>query len=195
MRTWTIERSDIHLTGRHNLENIAAAALAASAAGGTPDGILKAVRRFKGLSHRLEFVGRWNEVQFVNDSKATNVDAVVRALDAFTTPVVLILGGRNKGADLRSLENSVRRRVRAVIAMGEARHEVMAALGETVPVTPVETMAAAVSQAAAVALPGDTVLLSPACASFDMYENYARRGDDFRRAFSQLNPNRRQRTG
>jgi UDP-N-acetylmuramoylalanine--D-glutamate ligase len=184
-----IARDEIKLPGRHNLENISAAAMAAMAAGGTSEGIHRALNRFGGLAHRLEFLGRINGVGFVNDSKATNIDAVIRALEAFTTPVILILGGRNKGGDFRSLEQSIRDRVRAVIALGEARPEIEAALADTAAVTPAAGMAAAVRQAAAMAEPGDTVLLSPACASFDHYENYAHRGEDFRRAFEQLQQN------
>jgi UDP-N-acetylmuramoylalanine--D-glutamate ligase len=176
----------INLRGHHNLENIAAAGLAAMAAGGTAEGVLSAVQRFRGLPHRLEAVGQLDGVRYVDDSKATNVDAVARALECFDKPVVLIMGGRNKGDDFRPLEILVRQHVKHLIAIGEAQAEIIAVLGGIVPTLRAASMDEAVRLAHATAAPGEAVLLSPACASFDMYRNYAERGDHFRAAFQQL---------
>lgn len=169
------------LLGAHNRENIAAAALAARAAGATRTGIQTAVDRFTGLSHRLETVATIDGVTYVDDSKATNVDAVVRAIDAFEAPVVLILGGRDKGGDYGVLTDRISSRVRHLILMGEAADRIDRSLGSLVPTHRVADMAQAVARAKASAAVGDVVLLSPACSSFDMYDSYAQRGEDFRR--------------
>ena len=183
-----IELARVNLIGPHNRENIAAAGLAALAAGGTLEGIQRALDAFKALAHRLEPVGRVGGIQFVNDSKATNVDAVVRALECFRHPVVLIMGGRNKGYDFGALNPYVRKHVKKLIVMGEARKEISTALGEApqLGVEEASDMDAAVHQAFAAALPGETVLLSPACASFDMFGSYAERGDKFRQLVGAL---------
>ena len=175
-----------NLFGRHNLENIAAASLAALAAGATTEGILSALGRFRGLPHRLEAIGTLKGVRFVNDSKATNIDAVARALECFEKPVVLIMGGRTKGDDFKTLAKLVRRHVKKLFALGEAQAAIVKALDTVVPIARVQTMDDAVRQAYATALEGETVLLSPACASFDMYRNYAERGDHFRAVFQDL---------
>ena len=170
------------LVGPHNRENIAAAGLAALAAGGTLEGVQKALDGFKVSAHRLEIVRTLRDVQFVNDSKATNVDAVIRALECFDRPVVLIMGGRNKGYDFTALWGHVRKRVRKLIVIGEAGDAIMKAIG-TAPVQGAEKAAnleQAVQKACETARTGDTVLLSPACASFDMFKSYAERGDKFR---------------
>lgn len=182
----TVQRRQIALSGRHNAENAAAAALAALAAGGSFEGVRAALAEFKGLPHRTEPVGTVGGVRFVNDSKATNIDAVRRALETFPDPVLLILGGRNKGADFRLLREPVRRRVKAVFAMGESRDEIRNALADIAPLETVGNMDEAVNRAFRSARPGDVILLAPACASFDQYENYARRGNDFRRVVNTL---------
>jgi UDP-N-acetylmuramoylalanine--D-glutamate ligase len=182
----TLPRREIALAGRHNAENAAAAALAALAAGGSIEGVRTALAEFAGLPHRTEPVGTVRGVRFVNDSKATNIDAVRRALEAFSDPVLLILGGRNKGADFRLLREPVRRRVKAAFAMGESRDEIRNVLADIAPLETVGSMDEAVNRAFQSARPGDVILLAPACASFDQYENYARRGDDFRRAVNML---------
>ena len=178
--------SAIKLFGRHNHENAAAAALATLAAGGSMSGIKAALADFSGLPHRLELVSAVGGVLFFNDSKATNVDAVVRALESFGEPIVLLLGGRNKGGDFTPLVDGVRRRVKHLVLFGEAREVIDAALGGIVPVASARSMADAVAKASEISSPGDVVLLSPGCASFDAYENYARRGDDFRRCVERL---------
>ena len=176
-----IDLSGSHLRGRHNLENMAAAALAAAARGIAAATIESALKNFKGLPHRLEFITTREGVAYYNDSKATNIDSVVRALDAFPGPIILILGGRSKGEDVSLLVDAVRRQVKKLIALGESREAIRAVFAEIVPTFPAATMAQAVSLAQAGAVPGDTVLLSPGCASFDLYANYAQRGEDFRR--------------
>jgi UDP-N-acetylmuramoylalanine--D-glutamate ligase len=171
------------LIGPHNRENIAAAGLAALAVGATLEGVQKALNVFRGLPHRIELVRTLNRIRFVNDSKATNVDAVLRALECFDGPVVLIMGGRNKGYDFTALWDQVHQRVKKLIVIGEAGDEIMQAVGRA-PAQGTEKagdLERAVHRAYESAAPGDTVLLSPACASFDMFTSYAERGERFRR--------------
>jgi len=177
-----IDLEHSHLLGPHNRENIAAASLAALAAGATMDGVQKALDSFQALSHRLEPVGTVNDITFVNDSKATNVDAVMRALECFSSPVVLIMGGRNKGYDFGALQQHVQKHVKKLIVIGEASDEILAAIGRMPAQGAVKAadMAQAVEQAFMAAQAGETILLSPACASFDMFGSYAERGDKFR---------------
>jgi UDP-N-acetylmuramoylalanine--D-glutamate ligase len=160
-----------------DLANALAAAAAAAEAGASPAGIERALTRFTGLPHRVTLVGEDRGVRFYDDSKATNPHAALSALRGFDS-VVLIAGGRNKGLDLGALAGEAGR-IRAVVAIGEAAGEVEAAFNGVRPVERADTMRAAVTRAAAVAQRGDAVLLSPACASFDWYESYAERGDDF----------------
>ncbi len=181
-----LDLTPYRLPGPHNAENAAAAALAALAAGASPEGVQAALAGFSGLPHRLEHVGRVNGVDFVNDSKGTNVDAVRRALECYGTPVVLIMGGLDKGGNFALLTEAVRRRVKALVLMGKATGIIRAALGGLVPTVAAADMAVAVRAAAEQAAPGETVLLSPGCASFDQYPNYEARGEDFRRAVRSL---------
>jgi UDP-N-acetylmuramoylalanine--D-glutamate ligase len=176
------------LIGLHNRENIAAAVLAALAAGGTVDGVQKAIDAFQSMPHRLEPVATVNGVMFVNDSKATNVVAVMRALECFSRPVVLIMGGRNKGYDFNALHRHVRKHVKKLVVIGEAGDEILDALGQ-VPAQgseKAEDLAQAVGLAYAAAHAGETILLSPACASFDMFGSYAERGEQFRQLVGAL---------
>lgn len=182
--------ADISIRGRHNLANAMAAALAAWAAGVPAASIRATLRNFRGVEHRLEFVREINGVQYVNDSKATNVDAVWYALQSFDRPLVLLLGGRDKGNDYTRLLDPVRRAVRTIVAIGESADTVARAFAGVVPVTPAASMEAAVATAAAAARPGDTVLLSPACASFDWFENYEHRGRVFRTLVGSLDERR-----
>jgi UDP-N-acetylmuramoylalanine--D-glutamate ligase len=181
-----LDISKIHLKGRHNYENACAAGLAALAAGATLEGIQKALDRFKGLPHRLEHVATINRVQYYNDSKATNVDGVLRALDCFAKPVLLLMGGRDKGSNFSVLADRVRNHARELIVMGEAAEPIRSALGQLLPTKAAASMQDAVATAFRDAQPGDVVLLSPGCASFDWYKNYAERGDDFRKAVEKL---------
>jgi UDP-N-acetylmuramoylalanine--D-glutamate ligase len=184
--SFSMEKS--RLIGPHNRENIAAACLAAREHGATDVGIQQAIDDFKGLPHRLETVATVQGVRFVNDSKATNVDAVNRALECFDRPVILIMGGRNKKGDFTLLKSRVREHVKTLVAMGEARDEIVTALAGDPEKGIIEasSMQAAVEKALEKAEPGDTVLLSPACASFDMFDNYGQRGDRFRQAVEML---------
>lgn len=175
-----------HLIGRHNHENIAAAALAALAAGAGTDSVRTALASFKGLPHRLEWVGRHNDVDYYDDSKATNVDAVVRAVDNFQCPLILIMGGRDKGGDYQPLAQVVKSHVKQIVVIGEASDIIENALGNDVPVHRAADMDAAVSAASGAAEAGSAVLLSPACASFDMFNSYAHRGDAFQKAVANL---------
>ncbi len=170
------------LPGRHNADNIAAAALATLAAGGNIQGIRSALSAFRGLPHRLEYITTRRGVRYINDSKATNVDAVEKALTAFGEPIMLIMGGRDKGGDFEKLTSRVRRQVRRLILMGEAAAHIASVLGGIIPTDIVSGMDEAVSRASAAAAAGDVVLLSPGCTSFDQFQSYAQRGDAFRRA-------------
>jgi len=175
----------VRVPGIHNLENMAAAALATLCAGGNISGIAAAAGAFTGLPHRLAFVTEIDGIRFFNDSKATNTDAVVRALSCFTQPVVLIIGGREKHTDFTLLKPALSQ-VRQIIAMGEAARHIHDVFSPGFPVAVVSDMAAAVTAARAAARSGDAVLLSPACASFDLFDNYAARGDAFIRHVLEL---------
>jgi UDP-N-acetylmuramoylalanine--D-glutamate ligase len=174
------------IRGAHNRENAAAATAAARAAGIEDRAIAEALRTFPGIPHRLEPVGEVGGVRYVNDSKATNVAAARRALAAYADePVHLILGGSLKGESFAPLAAAIGSNVRSVHLLGQAAAELEAAL----PMTSAhddETLARAVAHAAQAAEPGSVVLLSPACASYDQYENFERRGDDFKRLVADL---------
>ena len=180
--------SRVRLLGRHNMENIAAAALAALSAGATLEGIQSALNDFKGLSHRLEFVKVINGVQFYDDSKGTNIDAVARALEVFDRPVVLIMGGRDKGGDFKQLQMLVQQHAKKLIVMGEAGDTIKSALKDVCRngTQNASTMENAVNLAYLAASPGDVVLLSPGCSSFDMFQSYAERGEVFCKAVENL---------
>jgi UDP-N-acetylmuramoylalanine--D-glutamate ligase len=182
----SVDTAKAGFLGRHNLENACAAVLAALAAGATVKGIQTALNQFQGSAHRLEYIETINEARYFNDSKATNVEAVARALDCFAQPVILIMGGRDKGDDFKALGDAVRKHAKALIVMGEAASAISSALDQIIPATSASSMQDAVRKANEVAAPGEIVLLSPACASFDMYDNYAQRGDDFRNEVKKL---------
>jgi len=172
--------SSIRLPGAHNLENVLAAALAGRLLGVPAASIRRTVRDFRGLEHRLEDVGRVGGVRFVNDSKATTVDATRKALASFDRPIVLILGGRGKGGDFAPLRAAVRKGVRTVVLIGEAADKIEAALGGVVPVVRVQTYREVVRAGFAAARRGDVVLLAPACTSWDMFRNFEERGRTFK---------------
>jgi len=170
---------DVPLAGVQNLENAMAAALLARAAGAAPGAIRAGLRAFRGLPHRLERVGEAAGVAWYDDSKGTNPGATAKAIEGFADGTVhLILGGRNKGADLASLGPIVRRKARRVYLIGEAAADFARALGG-VPQEAAGTLDRAVAAAAAAARPGDAVVLSPACASFDQFRNFGHRGEVF----------------
>lgn len=168
----------------HDISNALAASAAARAAGATMEGVRTALRDYVPLPHRLALVADANHVRWYDDSKATNPHAALTAIRSFDS-VVLIAGGRNKGLDLGLLAEASDR-IRGVVAIGEAQAEVEAAFSGVLPVTSASTMDEAAEVAAAIADPGDVVLLSPGCASFDSYGSYSERGDDFARAVRQL---------
>jgi UDP-N-acetylmuramoylalanine--D-glutamate ligase len=174
------------LKGRHNLENAAAASLAALVAGAERAGIQMALDTYECLHHRLEYLRDVNGVQYYNDSKATNVDAVKRSLESFDSPVILIMGGRDKGGSYTFLKKLIVKRVKRLIAIGEAREKILSALGGLTPSEGARTLAEAVRLAHRAAAPGDVVLLSPGCSSFDMFTDYAERGEAFVKAVEEL---------
>jgi UDP-N-acetylmuramoylalanine--D-glutamate ligase len=173
------------IPGEHNRENAAAATAAARTLGIDDAAIAEALVSFPGVEHRLEPIGEIAGVRYVNDSKATNVTAALRALAVYSAdPVHLIAGGRGKGQSFEPLAAALGPNVLAVYAIGEAAGELVEAVGERA--MPVGDLATAVARAAAGASPGDVVLLSPACASFDQFENFERRGEEFRRLVQNL---------
>jgi UDP-N-acetylmuramoylalanine--D-glutamate ligase len=150
------------------------------------DYIKKTLENFKGVEHRLEYVRTLEGVKYYNDSKATNVNSVWYALKGFSEPLVLILGGKDKGNDYSQIEKEVKQHVKHIIAIGESRQKVYDYFNSILPVTIAGTMEDAVSKAAMNAAPGEVVLLSPACASFDMFDNYEHRGAEFKRIVNSL---------
>ncbi|HOD65265.1 MAG TPA: UDP-N-acetylmuramoyl-L-alanine--D-glutamate ligase [candidate division Zixibacteria bacterium] len=181
-----IPARDILIPGPHNLQNAAAATVMATVFGVEAAVLAGVLRTFPGVEHRLERVPSVAGVHFINDSKATNVDSVCFALQSVDTPVYLILGGRDKGAPYEPLAPLARGKVRGVVAIGEAREKIFRALGREFPVQFADTLEEAVQKCFAQARPGETVLLSPACASFDMFDNYEHRGRAFKEAVAQL---------
>jgi UDP-N-acetylmuramoylalanine--D-glutamate ligase len=179
--------ADVPLAGVQNLENAMAAALLARAVGVEPTAIRAGLKAFQGLPHRLQKVGERGGVTFYDDSKGTNPGATMKAIEGFADGTVhLILGGRNKDADLATLTPMVRRKARRAYLIGEAAEEFAAALGAAVPQERAETLDRAVRSAAARAFPGDAVVLSPACASFDQFRNFNHRGDVFQQLVREI---------
>jgi UDP-N-acetylmuramoylalanine--D-glutamate ligase len=174
-----LDLREVHLTGQHNRENIAAAALAVLAAGGSVRGVQDALNRFSGLPHRLEYITKIDGVRYYDDSKATNVDAVVRALEDFSNGIILILGGRDKGGDYAPLLTALSGKGKLLILIGEAAPLIEKAVGKAITICRADSMEEAVAIAHEKAVAGDTVMLSPACSSFDMFESYAHRGKVF----------------
>lgn len=173
------------MRGRHNRENAAAATAAARAAGIPESAIARALASFPGVVHRLELVGEVGGVRFVNDSKATNVAAALRALAAYDdVPLHLIVGGRAKGESFAPLAAAIGENVRAVYAIGEAARELAAEIGSAAVLA--GDLASAVERAYRAARPGEVILLSPACASFDQFEDFEHRGEEFRRLVQNL---------
>ncbi len=182
-----IDATEIRLRGAHNRENAMAASAVALERGLPADAVREALRRFAGVPHRLEEVATRRGVVFVNDSKATNVDSAAVGIAAFERGVHVILGGRVEGdAEFRALREVVAARCRAGYLVGEAAADIEDALAGTVPMHPCGTLDRAVSEAAAAARPGDVVVLSPACKSYDQYRNFEERGDHFRKLVMEL---------
>ena len=176
----------IRLPGMHNVENVMAAIVAARFCGCEQDSIISTVSNFKGLAHRIEFSGEKNAVKFYDDSKGTNVDAVVRALETFGKPVILLLGGRDKDGNFEVLKPLLGQKAKQVILFGEARDRIEPQIGHDVPVSKEATLKAATLAAYRDAKPGDIVLLSPGCASFDEFKNYKERGNHFKEVVRSL---------
>ena len=171
----------VELTGRHMLNNVLAAAAATHLAGGGSQAMVDALRGFHGLAHVMEPAGQVGDVRFVNDSKATNVEAARRSIESFDRGVVAIVGGRFKGGDLRDLREPLAARGRAAIAIGESASRVREALSGAVPVIEASSMREAVARGFEAARPDGVVLLAPACSSFDWFRDYAERGETFKR--------------
>jgi UDP-N-acetylmuramoylalanine--D-glutamate ligase len=176
----------IRLKGAHNLENVLAACALALLAGAAPASLEGGVRSFAGVEHRLEWVAELDGIQFFNDSKATNVDATMKSLEAFPRNILLIAGGRDKGGDFRPLRPLVAQRVKHLIVIGEAAGKIREALLDAVEISAATSLPEAVLLASRKASPGDVVLLAPACASFDMFQNYEHRGRVFKEAVYSL---------
>jgi len=184
--TRVLPAGDLPIPGRHNLENALAAAAAAAALGVAPGALAAGLRTFRGVEHRLEPVGEVGDVRFVNDSKATNTDAMEKALLAFPEPVVLIAGGRDKNLDFTKLADLVAKRVRTAILIGEAAGKIEAAWRGAVPIRMAGSLEEAVETGYELARPKGVVLLSPGCASYDMFKNFEDRGRRFREAVKRL---------
>jgi UDP-N-acetylmuramoylalanine--D-glutamate ligase len=178
--------SAVELTGRHMLGNVLAAAATSSLAGVDAASMVRALRGFTGLEHVMEPAGEVRGVRFVNDSKATNVEAAVRSIESFAGGVVAIVGGRFKGGDLAELRAPLAARGRAVVAIGDAAPQVRQALAGTVPVIDAGSMREAVERGYEAARPDGVVLLAPACASFDWFRDYAERGRVFKEEVERL---------
>ncbi len=178
--------SKMKLQGMHNIENMMAAVAVARLCGIDPWVVQEVIDEFPGLAHRLEFVSEVDGVRFYNDSKATTVASVVRALESFDAPIILIAGGKDKGMDFAPLRSYLKKRVKHLFLLGEARGRMASELAHTTDITMVDSLEEAVEKSWKVAAPQDVVLLSPACSSFDMFRDYEERGRCFKRAVADL---------
>jgi UDP-N-acetylmuramoylalanine--D-glutamate ligase len=185
-RTEIINVKQIFIKGLHNLYNSMAAVLVGQLLRVNPTVIQSTLKTFEGVEHRLEFVRRFNDVSYYNDSKATNVDSVWFALQSFKEPIVLFLGGRDKGNDYSRLIELVRKQVKAIVAIGESADLVEQSFKGATVIKKSSSMEEAVDIARFLAQPGDVVLLSPACASFDWFKNYEHRGEVFKQLVNKL---------
>jgi UDP-N-acetylmuramoylalanine--D-glutamate ligase len=181
-----LKLEDIPLAGAHNLENVLAAATATRLAGASPSAIAKGVSSFAGVEHRLEFVSEIDGVRYYNDSKATNVDATLKAIDAFPGRILVILGGKDKGSDYTVLQKPLREKAILALLVGAAAEKIEKQISGSVALERAETIERAVEIASHAAQRGDVVLLAPACASFDQFQNYEHRGRVFKDLVRQL---------
>jgi len=177
---------DMKIQGVHNLENALAAAALSLSAGADRRAVETVLKKFPGLEHRLEFVREKKGVTYINDSKGTNVGAVVKSVEGFTKPVILIAGGLDKGSDFSPLYDLIRRKVKLLVLIGKAADKMAKALGTSTETVFARTLEDGVRLAAAKAVSGDVVLLSPACASFDMFKDFEDRGRQFKKAVKAL---------
>ncbi|MCP4705073.1 MAG: UDP-N-acetylmuramoyl-L-alanine--D-glutamate ligase [candidate division Zixibacteria bacterium] len=182
-----IDTKQIKIPGPHNLQNAAAASLAALLIGVKPEVIAETLKTFSGVEHRMENIGSVAGINFVNDSKATNVDSVCYALRSIDSPIYLIAGGRDKGGEFGPIIKYGKDRIKNIVLIGEAREKMFNQLGKSFAVQFSDSMENAVQMLFELASPGDTVMLSPACASFDMYDNFEHRGEVFKDAVKALN--------
>ena len=180
--------AELALQGRHNWGNALAALALAEAVGLPSADCLAVLRRFTGLAHRMQWLGDRNGVRWIDDSKATNVGAAIAAIEGLEGPLVLVAGGQAKGADMTPLAAALAGKARAVVLLGEDAPMLERVLADSAPVIRARDMEQAVAEAAARAEPGDTVVLAPACASFDQFSGYAQRGEAFARAMGRLDP-------
>lgn len=176
-----IHADEVNIKGVHNLENAMAASAMALLAGCPAEAVITALKDFEGLEHRLELVRKFEGVDYINDSKGTNVDAVVKSLESFSMPVILIAGGRDKDGDFSLLSSPVKSRVKKLILIGEAREKIKEFLGGLTETIFADNLEEAVMISIKSASKGDVVLLSPACASFDMFRDYKDRGEQFKK--------------
>ena len=183
-----LSRNDIHLKGEHNLENVLAAVCMTMLAGCAPEQVRRAVGEFRAVEHRLELVTSIHGVAFYNDSKATNVDATMKALESFPGNIHIILGGKDKGSDYTLLNALLRQRVKRAYLIGAAAEKIASQIKGAAPLVHSGTLQHAVRQAFEAARPGDIILLAPACASFDQFENYEQRGRIFKELVLSLQP-------
>jgi UDP-N-acetylmuramoylalanine--D-glutamate ligase len=181
-----MKRQEVPLVGAHNLENVLASIAAARLAGAPVHAIAKGVRSFAGVEHRLEFVAEIGGVRYYNDSKATNVDAALKALDSFPGRILIILGGKDKGSDYTVLQAPLREKAILALLIGAASEKIEKQIAGSVAIERAGTLERAVEIASEAARPGDIVLLAPACASFDQFENYEHRGRVFKGLVRQL---------
>ncbi len=182
------QTTDIRLMGNHNLENVLAACAVAILAGADPVWLKPVIKEFRGVEHRLEWVAEIAGVRYFNDSKATNVDSTLKSLEAFPGNIHLIAGGRDKAGDFSILRPIIQERVRQVVLIGEAAGKIRESLKGTTEIREAGNLAEAVAICSESALPGDIVLLAPACASFDMFDNFQHRGRIFKEAVAALKP-------
>ncbi|CUS87593.1 UDP-N-acetylmuramoylalanine--D-glutamate ligase [Candidatus Kryptonium thompsonii] len=178
--------NNLRIRGIHNVYNSLAAALAARAMEVKDEIIRESLQSFEGVEHRLEFVREINGVKFINDSKATNVNSLWYALESFDEPIILIAGGRDKGNDYSKVYDLVKRKVKLIIAIGESKNKIYNEFKNLTNVIEVDSMEEAVKKAYENSAPGDVVLLSPACASFDMFRDYEHRGEVFKKLVNEL---------
>ena len=181
-----MDAAEVPLRGLHNLENTMAAAILASLAGAKPAEIRAAIRSFPGVEHRLEFVQRLDGVDWYNDSKATNVDATLKALAAFPGNLWVILGGKDKNSDYTPLAGPLREKAKAALLIGAAAPKIAEQLRGALELVPCQTLENAVHLARHRSRQGDSVVLAPACASFDQFDNFEHRGREFKRLVREL---------
>ncbi len=184
--TLLLATSDVAMVGRHNQANALAALAAGELMGLSLSAMLQVLHEFPGLPHRMQFIASINGADFINDSKATNVGAAVASVGSVPGLVVLIAGGQGKGGDFQAFAKSVCNKLRAAVLFGEDAAAIEDAFRGLAPTARVQDLPEAVRSAAEIAEVGDTVLLAPACASFDQYRNFEARGDDFRNAVMEL---------